>query len=85
MILPPLAALAIAKLRRRRISYIPALPLADTIIMFSSLVRRELADDPLLGWTVRKCVLAPLPPNIEAPARIENSEFCQRLARAGDR
>jgi glycosyltransferase involved in cell wall biosynthesis len=98
VILPPLAALAIAKLRRRRIvliqhewgglnwmrriSYIPALLLADTIIMFSSLVRRELADDPLLGWTVRKCVLAPLPPNIEAPARIENSEFCQRLAAA---
>ena len=70
VILPPLAALAIAKLRRRRIvliqhewgglnwmrriSYIPALLLADTIIMFSSLVRRELADDPLLGWTVEK-------------------------------
>ena len=98
VILPPLAALAIAKLRRRRIvliqhewgglnwmrriSYIPALLLADTIIMFSRLVRRELADDPLLGWTVRKCVLAPLPPNIEAPARIETSELCQRLAAA---
>jgi glycosyltransferase involved in cell wall biosynthesis len=98
VILPPLAALAFAKLRRRRIvliqhewgglnwmrriSCIPALLLADTIIMFSSLVRRELADDPLLGWTVRKCVLAPLPPNIEAPARIENSELCQRLAAA---
>ena len=36
--------------------------------MFSPLVRRELADDPLVGWTARKCVLAPLPPNIEAPA-----------------
>ena len=66
----------------RRISYIPALLLADTIIMFSSLVRRELADDPLLGWTSGKCVLAPLPPNIEAPARIENSELRQRLAAA---
>ena len=107
MILPPLAALAIAKLRRRRIvliqhewgglnwmrriSYIPALLLADTIIMFSSLVRRELADDPLLGWTIRKCVLAPLPPNIEAPARTRDLEIvpaARRGAReraAGDR
>jgi glycosyltransferase involved in cell wall biosynthesis len=98
VILPPLAALAIAKLRRRRIvliqhewgglnwmrriSYIPALLLADTIIMFSSLVRRELADDPLLGWTVRKCVLAPLPPNIEAPAATADSALRQRLATA---
>ena len=83
----PLVAMAIARLRRRkvvliqhewnglhwlrRITYMPALLLADTIIMFSPLVRRELADDPLLGWTARKSVLAPLPPNIEAPAGIE--------------
>ena len=32
----------------------PALLLADTIVMFSQLVRRELADDPLVGWTVGK-------------------------------
>ena len=58
----PLVAMAIARLRRRkvvliqhewnglhwlrRITYMPALLLADTIIMFSPLVRRELADDP---------------------------------------
>ena len=30
----------------RRITYMPALLLADTIVMFSPLVRRELADDP---------------------------------------
>jgi glycosyltransferase involved in cell wall biosynthesis len=96
VILRPLAALAIAKLRRRkivliqhewrglnwarRITYIPALLLADTIIMFSSLVRRELADDPLLGWTVNKCMLAPLPPNIAAPAAAADSVLRQRLA-----
>jgi glycosyltransferase involved in cell wall biosynthesis len=98
VILRPLLAMAMARLRRRkivliqhewgglhwlrRITYIPALWLADTIVMFSPLVRRELAEDSLVGWTVKKCVLAPLPPNIEAPARIENSEFCQRLAAA---
>ena len=54
--------MAIARLRRRkivliqhewnglhwlrRITYMPALLLADTIIMFSPLVQRELADDP---------------------------------------
>ena len=84
VIFRPLLALAMARLRRRRviliqhewaglhwlrrITYLPALLLADTIVMFSPLVRRELADDPVVGWTARKCVLAPLPPNIEAPA-----------------
>ena len=94
----PLLALAIARLRRRRailiqhewaglhwlrrITYLPALLLADTIVMFSPLVRRELADDPLVGWTARKCVLAPLPPNIEAPAGITDSKLRRRIAAA---
>jgi glycosyltransferase involved in cell wall biosynthesis len=94
----PLLALAMARLRRRRalliqhewaglhwlrrITYLPALLLADTIVMFSPLVRRELADDPLVGWTARKCVLAPLPPNIEAPAGITDSKLRRRIAAA---
>jgi glycosyltransferase involved in cell wall biosynthesis len=98
VIFAPLLALAMAKLRRRkivliqhewnglhwlrRITYIPALLFADTIIMFSPLVRRELADDPLVGWTAKKCVLAPLPPNIEARAGIADSKLRQRLTAA---
>ncbi len=99
VILAPLLALVMAKLRRRkivliqhewsglhwlrRLTYIPALLLADTIIMFSPLVRRELAGDPLVGWTAGKSVLAPLPPNIEAPAEeAGDSELRQRLAAA---
>ena len=98
VIFRPLLALAIARLRGRRVvliqhewgglnrwrrlTYIPAVLLADTIVMFSPLVRRELADDPLVGWTARKCVLAPLPPNIEAPAGIADSRLRQRLASA---
>ena len=94
----PLAALLIARLRGRRviliqhewaglhwlrrITYLPALLLADTIVMFSPLVRRELAGDPLVGWTARKSVLAPLPPNIEAPAGIADSKLRQRIAAA---
>jgi glycosyltransferase involved in cell wall biosynthesis len=94
----PLLALAVARLRRRRvvlilhewaglhwlrrISYIPALLLADTIVMFSPLLRHELADDLLVGWTAPKCVLAPLPPNIEAPAGMADSRLRQRLAAA---
>jgi glycosyltransferase involved in cell wall biosynthesis len=94
----PLLALLIARLRGRRViliqhewsglnrwrrlSYIPALLLANTIVMFSPLVRRELASDPLVGWTVQKCTLAPLPPNIEAPAEIADSQLRQRLAAA---
>jgi glycosyltransferase involved in cell wall biosynthesis len=94
----PLLAMAMARLRGRRtiliqhewaglhwlrrITYIPALLLADTIVMFSPLVQRELADDPVVGWTARKCVLAPLPPNIEAPAGIADSKLRQRLAAA---
>ncbi len=98
VIVRPLLALAIARLRRRRVvliqhewgglhwlrrvTYIPALLLANTIIMFSPLVRRELAGDRLVGWTSRKCVLAPLPPNIEAPAEVVESRLQQRLAEA---
>jgi glycosyltransferase involved in cell wall biosynthesis len=98
VILRPLLALAMARLRRRRvvliqhewaglhwlrrITYIPALLLANTIVMFSPLVRRELANDPVVGWTAAKCVLAPLPPNIEAPAGIADSKLRQRLAAA---
>ena len=94
----PLAAMAIARLRRRkvilvqhewsglhwlrRITYMPALTLADVIIMFSPLVRNELAADPLLGWTARKSVLAPLPPNIEAPIGIQDSKLRNRLIAA---
>jgi glycosyltransferase involved in cell wall biosynthesis len=94
----PLLALAMARLRRRRviliqhewaglhwmrrITYLPALLLADTIVMFSPLVRRELAGDPLVGWTAKKCVLAPLPPNIEAPVGIVDSRLRQRLIAA---
>jgi glycosyltransferase involved in cell wall biosynthesis len=98
VIFRPLAALAVAKLRGRRviliqhewtglhwlrrISYLPALLLADTVVTFSPLVRRELADDPVVGGTARKCVLAPLPPNIKAPAEIADSRLRQRLAAA---
>ncbi len=98
VIVRPLLAMAMARLRGRRvvliqhewaglhwlrrITYIPALLLANTIITFSPLVRRELAGDPVVGWTLRKCVLAPLPPNIGAPAEIADSKLRQRLAAA---
>jgi glycosyltransferase involved in cell wall biosynthesis len=98
VIFRPLLALAVARLRGRRViliqhewaglhwlrrvTYIPALLLADTVVMFSPLVRHQLADDVLVGWTARKCVLAPLPPNIEAPAEITDSKLRQRLAAA---
>jgi glycosyltransferase involved in cell wall biosynthesis len=94
----PLLALAMARLRGRRVvliqhewaglhwlrrlTYMPALVLADTVIMFSPLVRRELAEDIFVGWTARKAVLAPLPPNIEAPAGITDSKLRARLAAA---
>ena len=91
VIFRPLLALAIARLRRRRvvliqhewaglqrlrrITYIPALLLADTIVMFSPLVRRELAERSP-GWlTAQKCVLAPLPPNIEAPPELSTRNY----------
>jgi glycosyltransferase involved in cell wall biosynthesis len=98
VILAPLLALAIAKLRGRRtvlvqhewaglhwlrrLTYLPALWLADRIVMVSPLVRRELAADPLAGATARKVAFAPLPPNIEAPAGVANSELRRRLAEA---
>ena len=98
VILRPLLALAVARLRRRRvvlvqhewsslhwlrrITYLPALLLANTIVVFSRQVRRELAGHSLVGWTERKCVLAPLPPNIEAPQKTTDSPLKRRLAGA---
>jgi len=98
VMLRPLLALGIARLRgrrvvliqhewgglhwARRITYMPALLLANTIVMFSPLVRRELAGDGVVGWAAEKCVLAPLPPNIEAPPGIVDSRLRQRLAAA---
>ena len=98
VILSPLLALLFARLRgrrvvlvqhewgglhwMRRVTYLPALLLADRIVMFSSLVRKELADDSLVGWTARKCMLAPLPPNIEAPASIADSPLRRQLSEA---
>ncbi|QOZ23414.1 glycosyltransferase family 4 protein [Bradyrhizobium sp. CCBAU 51753] len=98
VIVRPLLALLFARLRRRkvvliqhewaglntlrRLTYIPALWLASSIVMFSPLVRRELADDRLMRGMLRKCVLAPLPPNIAAPAGIADSMLLQRLVAA---
>jgi hypothetical protein len=98
VIFRPLLALAMARLRGRRVILIqhewaglhwlrratclPALLLADTIVMFSPLVRRELSEDRLVGWTARKCVLAPLPPNIVAPAGFADTGLRRRLASA---
>ena len=94
----PLMAMTIARLRRRkvvliqhqwnrlhwlrRIACMPALLLADSIIMFSPLEQRELARDRLVGWTAKKSVLAPLPPNIEAPVGIADSRLKHRLSAA---
>jgi glycosyltransferase involved in cell wall biosynthesis len=94
----PLLALAAARLRGRRaiviqhewaslhwlrrLTYLPALWLADVIVMASPLVRRELTSDPLTGLAARKITLAPLPPNIEAPADSADSELRRRLAEA---
>jgi glycosyltransferase involved in cell wall biosynthesis len=98
VILKPLAVLTIARLRGRRVvliqhewsglhwlrrlTYAPALLLANTIVMFSPLVQRELADAPIVGWLARKSVLAPLPPNIAAPATVGHTELRQRVAAA---
>jgi glycosyltransferase involved in cell wall biosynthesis len=98
VIVRPLLALAIARLRGRRVilvlhewrslhqlrrlTYVPALLAADVIVMFSPLVRRELATDPVVGFCARKTVLAPLPPNIAAPAGIMDGKWRRRLATA---
>ncbi|WJR79502.1 glycosyltransferase [Bradyrhizobium sp. NP1] len=98
VILRPLVALAFARLRRRRailvlhewaslhwlrrITYVPALLLANHIVMFSPLVRQELACDSVIGWTAERCVMAPLPPNIDAPATTADSDLRRRLAAA---
>jgi glycosyltransferase involved in cell wall biosynthesis len=96
VIFRPLLALAMTRLRGRRViliqhewaglhwlrrvTYFPALLLANTIVLFSARVQRQVAEDPLVGFTARKSVLAPLPPNIEAPAEVADSKLRRRLA-----
>jgi glycosyltransferase involved in cell wall biosynthesis len=98
VILRPLLALAIARMRRRRvililhewgglhplrrITYLPALWLADRIVMFSPLVAKELASDAVAKWAHDKIVLAPLPPNLAPPAKTSGSPLRERLAAA---
>ncbi|QUS42295.1 hypothetical protein RPMA_06675 [Tardiphaga alba] len=98
VVLRPLAALALARLRGRRVvviqhewdslhwarrlTYIPALLLANRIVVFSLLVKRQLAADPVVGWLAGRCVLAPLPPNIVTPPHIADSPLRQRMIAA---
>jgi glycosyltransferase involved in cell wall biosynthesis len=98
VILKPLLALAIARLRKRRVvliqhewgglhplrrvTYLPALWLADRIVMFSPLVAKELAEDALARRARHKVVLGPLPPNIAAPIKTSDSPLRERLAAA---
>jgi len=98
VILRPLLALVLARLlgRRvvlvlhewsglhwmRRLTYLPALVLANSIVLFSPLVRRQLERDVLVGWTARRGALAPLPPNVEAPSGFADSALRRRLAAA---
>jgi glycosyltransferase involved in cell wall biosynthesis len=56
--------------------------LANTIVLFSPLVRRQLAEDALMGWTVRRAALAPLPPNLAVPEVLADSPFRETLAAA---
>lgn len=98
VILRPLLALLLARLlgRRvvlvlhewnglnwmRRLTYLPALLLANAIVMFSPLVRGQLARDPLVGRAARRGVLAPLPPNLGVPADLADSAMRRALAAA---
>jgi glycosyltransferase involved in cell wall biosynthesis len=98
VIVRPLLALALARLRGRnvvlvlhewgqlnwlrRVTYLPAVALANSIVVFSPLVQQELARDPWIGWLARRSTLAPLPPNVEAPAVLDRSPLRDRLAAA---
>ncbi len=66
----------------RRLTFLPALVVADTVVMFSPLIRSELEGDRFAGWFVKKCVLAPLPSNIEVPAQVKDSDVQGRLSKA---
>lgn len=97
-ILAPLAAFAVAALRRRRRIAIlhewagmhrlrrlvlrPLLLLADPIVLLSPQVRDELAADPLIGRLARRGVLMPLPPNLARPAATTPSALADRMRAA---
>src|ERR1700735_1076768 len=102
LVFRPLLAMAMARLRGRRIiliqhewaglhwlrrvTYIPTLLLADTIVMFSPLVRRELAGAPRIrvGRPARRAGAAP--PEHRPPRRYGRHEIAAASRRrAGSR
>jgi hypothetical protein len=53
--------------RLRRLVLAPFLILSRNIVVLSPLIARQIAGDPLLGRTARKCTLVPHPPTLRAP------------------
>lgn len=96
LLLRPLIALAMARLRGRRVVVIlhewsglhglrrfvlrPAIALATRVVMLSPTIRQELASDFVLGHLARDAALMPLPPNVIRPAITVESEFSRKLA-----
>lgn len=98
VLLKPLAVLALARLRKRRVvvvlhewaglhplrrhAFRPALLMADRVILFSPRIRRELEADPLVGRLAPRAVLAPLPPNLERPRSVRIIPLARELEAA---
>jgi glycosyltransferase involved in cell wall biosynthesis len=66
----------------RRLVLAPFVVLAGTIIVVSPYVEDQLAADPWLGWTARKCRLVPHPVTVLRPKALRTTARVESLARA---
>lgn len=64
----------------RRLVLRPLLWLAQDIVLFSPLVRAEVLADRFVAPVLGRITLAPLPPNIERPAKSESCDLASYMA-----
>jgi glycosyltransferase involved in cell wall biosynthesis len=99
MLVIPLVLLLFAFLSRRRISTFahewtglnwlrrlvlsPYLLISRNILVLSPLIAAQIADDPFVGRTGRKCRMVPHPPTVRRPEGRAVTETVRALERAG--
>lgn len=100
MLLVPIVLLLLSVLARRRVSvvlhewaalhwlrraiFVPFIALGDSIVILSPFIRDQIANDPIIGWAVRKCSLIPHPPTVRRPSTLTVTDMVRRVERLGE-
>jgi glycosyltransferase involved in cell wall biosynthesis len=66
--------------RKRRLSYLPLLPLVTHVMFSSPVVASQFAADPVSRIVTRRRGVVPIPPNMKRPARLPETALTRRLS-----